>query len=100
MAMGSAATWAVTRVMNGLLYGVGSTDPTTFTAVIALLGAVALMACSIPAARASRVDPMTVLRDQSDRGVGPPVSRPVFVTVRRSIRRDFSSALEPFCACT
>ena len=64
MAMGSAATWAVTRVMSGLLYGVGSTDLTTFTAVIALLGAVALMACAIPAARASRVDPMTVLRDQ------------------------------------
>jgi putative ABC transport system permease protein len=64
MAMGSAATWVVTRVMSGLLYGVGSTDPATFIAVIALLGAVALAACAIPAARASRVDPMTVLRDQ------------------------------------
>jgi ABC-type antimicrobial peptide transport system permease subunit len=63
-AIGSAATWAMTRVMSGLLYGVDSTDPATFTAVIALLSAVALMACAIPAARASRVDPMTVLRDQ------------------------------------
>jgi predicted permease len=64
IAMGTAAAWAVTRMMSRLLYGVGSTDPATFTAVIVLLGAVALTACAIPAARAARVDPMTVLRDQ------------------------------------
>jgi putative ABC transport system permease protein len=62
--MGAAAGWAVTRVMSRLLYGVGSTDAGTFAAVITLLVVVASTACAIPAARASRVDPMTVLRDQ------------------------------------
>jgi putative ABC transport system permease protein len=43
---------------------VGANDPTTFGTVVLLLGTVALIACVVPATRASRVDPMVVLRDQ------------------------------------
>jgi ABC-type lipoprotein release transport system permease subunit len=50
--------------MSALLYGVEASDPLTFASVIGLLGVVALAACAIPAVRASRVDPMLVLRDQ------------------------------------
>jgi predicted permease len=64
MLLGAAGAWAVTRTMSTLLYGVGATDPSTFASVTAILGLVALTACAVPAARASRVDPMAVLRDQ------------------------------------
>jgi predicted permease len=63
-AVGAAAAWGVTRTMNSLLYGVGAADPATFAGVAALLGLVALSACAFPAARAARLDPMVVLRDQ------------------------------------
>ena len=49
--IGMAAAWAVTRAMGSLLYGVGTADPATFTAVVALLGAVAFLAAALPAAR-------------------------------------------------
>jgi ABC-type lipoprotein release transport system permease subunit len=51
-----------TRVMEGLLFGVEPTDPLTFSAVAALLAAIALVASWIPAWRASRTDPAEVLR--------------------------------------
>jgi predicted permease len=63
-AVGAAAAWGVTRTMSSLLYGVGAADPATFAGVTGLLGVVALSACAFPAARAARVDPMVVLRDQ------------------------------------
>ena len=64
LAAGVAAGWAATRAMSGVLYGVPATDVTTFSAVVALLGIVAVVACVVPAARAAKVDPMIVLREQ------------------------------------
>jgi predicted permease len=62
LALGVAGGWAATRAMTSVLYGVQPTDPSTFAAVIMLLGTVAIVACLVPAARAARVDPMVVLR--------------------------------------
>jgi putative ABC transport system permease protein len=64
LAAGALIAWAVTRAMSALLYGVDAGDPLTFAAVAGLLGVVSIAACAIPAIRASRVDPMMVLRDQ------------------------------------
>ena len=52
----------LTRLIQGLLYGVEPADPLTLAAATLLLGAVAVIGCSIPAWRASRVDPTTALR--------------------------------------
>ena len=62
IAIGSAASFAVARGIASLLFGIEPTDPAIFTAMIALLGTVALLAGHIPARRASRIDPMAVLR--------------------------------------
>ena len=62
LALGVAGGWAATRGMTSVLYGVQPTDPSTFAAVVMLLGTVAFVACLVPAARAARVDPMVVLR--------------------------------------
>ena len=62
IAVGLAGALALTRVMSGLLFGVGATDPTTFAAIVILLGVVSLIACYIPARRATRVDPLTALK--------------------------------------
>ncbi|HKH74770.1 MAG TPA: ABC transporter permease [Vicinamibacterales bacterium] len=64
LAVGALIAWAVTRAMSALLYRVDAGDPFTFAAVAGLLGGVSIAACAIPAIRASRVDPMLVLRDQ------------------------------------
>jgi ABC-type antimicrobial peptide transport system permease subunit len=60
--IGAAAALALTRLMRSLLFEVNPADPFTFAAIAALLVAVALAACYIPARRAMRVDPMTALR--------------------------------------
>jgi predicted permease len=62
VALGLAASFALTRFLGGLLLGVTSTDALTFSSVALLLCAVALFACFIPARRAMRVDPMVALR--------------------------------------
>jgi predicted permease len=64
MLAGVAAALALTRMLTTLIYNVSATDPVTFAAAAALLMAVALLACFIPALRASRIDPASALRNE------------------------------------
>jgi putative ABC transport system permease protein len=59
---GAVASLAMTRVLRNQLWGIGATDPATYIAVIALLSAISLAACLIPARRATRVNPTEALR--------------------------------------
>jgi putative ABC transport system permease protein len=64
LGLGLAAALATTRLLQSLLYGITATDPATFVAVGAGVFAVAMLACFLPARRATRVDPMAALREK------------------------------------
>jgi predicted permease len=62
LAAGAAGAVGLTRFLGGLLFGVDSLDPATFAVMGLLLGAVVMLACYLPARRATRVDPLVALR--------------------------------------
>ena len=62
--LGIAASLAVSRLVGGLLFGIGPQDPVTFLSVAAILGAVALLAAWLPALAAVRIDPVRALRQE------------------------------------
>jgi putative ABC transport system permease protein len=64
LAIGLAGALALTRLMKTLLFGVGANDPLTFGSIALLLALVALLACWIPARRATRVNPIVALRQE------------------------------------
>jgi putative ABC transport system permease protein len=64
LGLGLIISFVAARLMTGLLYQVGAADPLTYLLVAALLAAVAMLACYIPARRATKVDPMMALRTE------------------------------------
>jgi ABC-type antimicrobial peptide transport system permease subunit len=64
IALGLAGAYFGVRVLESLLYGISATDLETFALVPAVLAIVALLAAVIPAARATRVDPIIVMRSE------------------------------------
>jgi putative ABC transport system permease protein len=64
LAIGLITAAVATRAMKTMLYGVDAIDASTFAAVSAILCGIAVLACWAPAMRASRVDPIVVLRDE------------------------------------
>ena len=64
LALGLVASFGLTRFISSLLYGVNPNDPSTVAGVIVLLGAMALLACYLPAYRAMHTDPVASIREQ------------------------------------
>jgi putative ABC transport system permease protein len=64
LALGFAGAFALSRTLDRILYGVAANDPETYAAVALLLTVIVAAACYVPARRASRIDPLTVLREE------------------------------------
>ncbi|MGH7571207.1 MAG: ABC transporter permease [Gemmatimonadota bacterium] len=64
LGLGLVLAFGVTRVLAGFLYGLAPTDPLTFAGIALFLALIALLACYLPAWRATRVDPLIALRDE------------------------------------
>ena len=62
IAIGMLGAFALSRVLGSLLFEVGARDPMTYSIVGVMLAFVAMLACYIPAARATRIDPVIALR--------------------------------------
>jgi len=63
LGIGVVVELALSRVMSGVLYGVSATDPLSLVVAILVLGLAALLACLLPALRATRIDPIAALRE-------------------------------------
>jgi ABC-type antimicrobial peptide transport system permease subunit len=62
--IGLTGAFAATRLLSQMLYGVTASDPITYAVVAGLLLATAVMACIVPARRATRIDPLVALRHE------------------------------------
>jgi putative ABC transport system permease protein len=64
LSIGIVASLAMSQILNGLLFGISSTDPITYAAVAFIIALTAFVASEIPAIRATRVDPVHALRSE------------------------------------
>jgi ABC-type antimicrobial peptide transport system permease subunit len=64
LALGLALAFMLTQFLRGLFYGVSATDPATVVIVVALLSAITLLACYLPARRAMHLNPVNAMRTQ------------------------------------